>query len=233
MSEKRAAFFVSGEGSTMQPVVESMLAGKIPGIEFGGLIASKRNIPAIERVQNLGISPDKIIVPDEDGKLDIIGGLEELDAGIGVFMGWDKWISNKVLEHLDIGLATHPGPLPETRKGYGLVPYKTMQEFTKLAGRNEGTEVVVQRLLSKRGWDEGPIVGRRRIPMVAGEPVEVLQKRGKFHESALMEEVLRRYARLGELPEEEQVAYFMRDGEEMLIAQADSRAREFVKSISN
>lgn len=238
--EKNAGIFVSGDGTTMES--GPLAARKVDrlGIKIPVVVSSNPNALALERAKEHKIHRE-IVDPREyrtNGKFNpdgfngrIIEISDNYELDMAILMGWKEKISDDVLRYIPFVMGTHPGPLPETAKGFGTVPYETMRQFTHLTGRNNGTEVVVQRLYPGRGWDEGPILGSRRVPIFDTDTPSSLQARGKLSEGPLVNEVIGDYL-ANRLVEQEQVFKYMQPGEEVLLVQADQAARQYAKRMN-
>ncbi len=241
--EKSAGLFVSGDGTTMESGPLAARRADRLGVNIPVVVSSNPHALALERAREHKIHREVVDRRDfrvngkfteasqeaYDGRLIEISENYELD--LAVLMGWDQKMSDRVLGHIPYVMGTHPGPLPETAKGLKLVPYETMRQFEQLTGRKIGTEVVVQRLLPGRGWDKGPILGSRRIPIFGHDTGLSLQARGKLSEGPLVNEVIGDYS-ANRLVEQEQVFTYMQPGEEALLAQADQNARAYAQQLN-
>ncbi len=240
--EKNAGIFISGDGTTMES--GPLAARKVNrlGVNIPVVISSNPDARGLGRARAHKIQTE-IVDPRDfriDGKfsLDSQAAYEErineisdnYELDMAILMGWKAKLSDRVIGHIPFVMGTHPGPLPETAKGFGIVPYETMRQFTQLTGRNNGTEVVVQRLYPGRGWDEGPILGSRRVPILGNDTGLSLQARGKLSEGPLVNEVIGDLL-ANRLTEQGQVFKYMQPGEEVLLAQADQNARVYAKQI--
>lgn len=236
---ERLAIFASGQGTTMESGPINAIEKGFLDAEIATIILSSESIPARDVAEKHKLRHD-FIMPTKFGRgesfkedefTDSVNKiLDETGATIGILMGWKAKLTDGVIKHLPLFMGTHPGWLPETARGFDLVPAAKERRFIDLTGRNEGGEVVAQRLLPGRGWDEGTIIGRRKIPIFDEDTPEKIQERGKISEGPVVVEVLRDYSK-NKLVEVEQEARYMRPGEDALLQQADVWAREYVKNL--
>ena len=97
-----------------------------------------------------------------------------------------------------------------------------MLEFTKLTGRNEGTNVIIHRVTNQ--IDEGPTVAISHVPIFEEDTAETLQERGKERERQLQLEFWKGFVK-GEVKEIKDTVY-MRPGEEKILESARQKARK-------
>lgn len=199
------------------------------------VIASTEGIGAIDRARKLNLTVE--IVDQEwfrgtDGKVDQYSfGQAMLKVfrkhGVTVVMqnGWiPRTPKNLIDEFPNMIFNQHPGPLPETRGMYGVQPHAVMLCFTKMTGRNNGTEVISQRV--HVNFDEGAIVGRAEVPIyLPYDTPKRLQKRALKIEHRLQAEVLKRVVD-GTIKETPQEYRYMKPGEEYILKSARREARK-------
>lgn len=210
--------------------------GKIPGLEFAGVIASD-TIEAqvgIQRALELGV-PVIICNPErfrqDDGQIDSYGFGQELKRDIKYLggsvvtqNGWLPWTPDNVIEEYEDAIYNqHPGPLPETRNLHGVQPHAVMLDFVRRTGRNEGTQVVAHRVVP--GMDEGILVGVRDVPIREHDWPKRLQKRALPYEHRLQVDTLSDHMR-GSINEMAQEYNFRREGENGLLLASRKHARK-------
>lgn len=235
---ERLVSLISGGGTTMEQIGIAAHNDLIPGLEFAGVIASD-SIKAgkgIERALELGV-PVAIANPEryrggDKNEIDQYGYGQELlyklrwmGATIVTQNGWLPWTPDNVIEAFkDSIFNQHPGPVPETSKQHGLMPHATMIRFAELTGRNEGSEVIAQRVHPVT--DLGKLVGVRKVPILEGDTPQLLQKRALPIEHMLQIDILNQLLK-GELKDFDQAYQYMRAGEETTLKSARKWGRDY------
>lgn len=234
MAEKeRFVSFVSGGGSTMFEIGRAIQDGKIPGVEFVGVIASNSEIGAIAKAASLDV-PHKVINPNDyrnsDGKVDqdgfaeaLLEALHDFDPSVVMQNGWLPKTPVPVINALPNFFNQHPGPLPETRGLYGTQPHSAILNFRRLTRSNEGSMVVAQRVAPN--FDEGNLVGMAPVPIRKSDTPKRLQRRALPIEHQLQISVLNRFVR-EELKDIPQKPLFMTEGVGIYLQAARINARK-------
>jgi len=230
---ERLGSLVFGDGSTMEQIALASRRGELQ-MDIACVLAGKEGIGAIDRARKLNL-PVEIVdqkwFRGDDGKVDQYGFGQALvkvlrKHGITVVMqnGWLPHTPKNVIDEFpNMIFNQHPGPLPETRGMYGVQPHATMLYFTKMTERNNGTEVVVQRV--HVNFDEGAIVGRAEVPIYFPyDTPKRLQKRALRVEHRLQIEVLKQIID-GTIKETPQEYHYMEPGEEYILKSARQRSR--------
>jgi len=232
--KERLASLVSGGGSSMERIALASQSGEL-NMDIACVIASKDGIGAIEKTKKLNL-PVEIVDQEEfrgdDKKVDQYGFGQVIlkvlrKHGVTVVMqnGWLPRTPENVIDEFPNRIFNqHPGPLPETRGMYGVQPHSTMLYFTEMTGRNNGTEVIVQRVHAN--FDEGVIVGRAEVPIyLPYDTPKRLQKRALKVEHRLQIAVLKKVVD-GTITETPQEYHYMKPGEEYLLKDARRQARK-------
>lgn len=216
----------------MEQIGLAIRDGRIPGLDFAGVIASN-TIDAergIRRAHELKMGiPVAVISPEDfsdsfDFGEAIIRFAHRQGATILTQNGWLPWTPDNVINYFDGSIFNqHPGPVPETANQHGTMPHQTMIEFARLSGRNEGSMVIAQRVHPQ--MDKGAIVGAKRVQILKGDTGKDLQARALPIEYQLQVEMLDQFVR-GKLSEGPQLYHFMKSGEEALLREARSLGRK-------
>lgn len=230
--KERGAFLASGGGTTFDAIGVAIQKGKIKGLDPAVLIVSKRNIGAAAKSEVLRI-PWEVADPDDfrgnDGEVDEYGYGQFINRildryGVTVVSqnGWLIKTPKNVIDRFPESIFNqHPGPKWETRATKGKQPHAIMLEFSRLTGRNEGTEVIIHRV--DEIWDHGATVAKNHVPILEGDTVQSLQERALPYEYALQIDHWNRFLR-GEVKEIKDQRY-MRPGERYILNEARAKAR--------
>ncbi len=231
---ERLASLVSGRGSTMEQIVIASQNGEL-NMDIACVLAGKEGIGAIDRARKLNL-PVEIVDQEEfrgdDRKVDqysfgqaILKVLRKHGVTVIMQNGWLSHTPKNVIdEFLNRIFNQHPGPLPETRGMYGVQPHATMLYFTKMTGRNNGTEVIVQRVHPE--FDKGTIVGRAEVPtLLLYDTPKRLQERALKVEHRLQIDVLKQVVD-GSIQDTPQEYRYMKPGEEYILKSARREARK-------
>lgn len=238
---ERLVSLISGGGTTMEQIGLAAKNEQIPGLEFAGVIASDTINAAkgIGRALQLGVpvaiaNPERYRNPSTN-EIDQYGFGQELlyklrwmGATIVTQNGWLPWTPDNVIEaYADTMFNQHPGPVPETKNQHGIMPHATMIKLTELTGRNEGSEVIAQRVHPV--MDLGKLVGIRKVEILDGDTPEMLQQRALPIEHQLQIDMLNQLMR-GELKDFDQAYNYMRVGEEKTLRAARKWGREYAQA---
>lgn len=232
--KERLGSLVFGEGSTMEQIVLACQRGELQ-MDLACVLAGKDGIEAIDRARKLKI-PVEIVDQEEfrgsDGKVDEYGFgqamlkvFRKYGATIIMQNGWLPHTPKNVIDEFpNMIFNQHPGPLPETRGMYGVQPHATMLYFTEMTGRNNGTEVISQRV--HVNFDEGAIVGRAEVPIyLPYDTPKRLAKRALKVEHRLQIDVLKQVID-GTIKETPCKYHYMKSGEENILKSARRSARK-------
>lgn len=197
------ASFVSGGGTTFQQIYLAIKRGDLD-MNFGCLIASKPGIGAIEKALAMGISRKDIVVvnpKDYNGNEDNLGyaildALWEHEVDIISQNGWIHKTPAVVIDaYEDRAINQHPAPVPwfGGRGMYSLRPHYARLKFAERVQRDFFTEAVAQ--VVDIEYDKGAVLKCMRVPILAGDTAEVLQKRVLPIEHIVQIEILQDYVR--------------------------------------
>lgn len=198
----RIAMLVSGGGTTMAAILNSIRTGFLPCVEPALIIASKDQIGAIEKAHMGGIAEKDIVVlrrvaydsPQAFGE----AILHECQKRGVDFIGQYGWLvktpTNVIAAYPNMIVNQHPGPLDPGRPDFGGVGMygrrvhcarlyfvretaKPTQRNTKNHSywRHHFTEAVCHRVSPE--YDKGPLIKLTTIPINTDDTVETLQAR--------------------------------------------------------
>ena len=168
---------VSGGGTNLQAIIDSIEGGYINNAEIKTVIASKPGVYALERAANHGIDGTVIRKKDyetEDAFYDaMIGHLESYEVDLVILAGYMTVLGSKFIQRYENKIINiHPALIPSFCGDgfYGLKVHEAaLEKGVKITGAtvhfvNEET-------------DAGPIILQKAVEVLDGDTPEVLQKR--------------------------------------------------------
>lgn len=191
------AFFVSGEGSTLNAVAQR-LEKEAVGVRIALVVCDRPGAPALERARERGLRGVLLPIDPADRAGWARRVSEELEAAgveLVVLAGFLSILPPEFVarwEGRTINL--HPSLLP-LHGGPGLYGRRVHEAVIASGARESGASVhaVVEEV------DRGPVLAQVRLDLRPGETAATLRSRLHPHEVMLLFEVLRRLAS-GELP---------------------------------
>lgn len=171
------AVLVSGGGTNLQAIIDSINKGIISDVKISCVISNKKDAYALERAERAGIEGIYLSPKDYDNK-DAFGDalsnvIKEHDVGLVVLAGYLVVLpKNFVNEFSNRIINIHPSLIPSFCGDgyYGLkVHEKALERGVKVTG---ATVHFVD-----DGTDTGPIILQKAVEILDGDTPEVLQKR--------------------------------------------------------
>ena len=166
----KVGVLVSGGGTDLQSIIDA-------GINVVKVVSSKKDVYALTRAENAGISTATVTKDDyEDIHVrmsKIADILEEAGVELVVLAGYLSILTKELLDRFpDRVINIHPALLPKFGgKGfYGMNVHRAVIE----AGETESGATVHY---VNEGIDKGPIVLQRSVPVLPEDTPEDLQKR--------------------------------------------------------
>lgn len=182
MKPARLGMLVSGSGRHLRNILELERSGHLP-VRTVLVISSRAGVQALQHARDFGV-PARVLAPEA-----VTGALEEAGADLAVLAGYlrrwpipTRWVGRAV--------NIHPALLPGFggRGYYGDKVHRAVLE----AGR-EITGCTVHFVTP--GYDEGPAIARREVPVLPGDDVRSLAARVFEEERALLPRVVDALAR--------------------------------------
>lgn len=173
----RVVVLVSGGGTNLQAILDSIDNGKIRNAEVVGVISNNAGAYALERAKNHGI-PAECISPKNFESRDLfnkalLSGVNKYEADLVVLAGFLVAIPPEMVEaYPEKIINIHPSLIPSfCGKGfYGLKVHEgALQRGVKVTG---ATVHFVD-----EGTDTGRIIFQQPVMIEEGDTAEVLQKR--------------------------------------------------------
>ncbi|MBR2013175.1 MAG: phosphoribosylglycinamide formyltransferase [Clostridia bacterium] len=177
MGKTKIAVLVSGGGTNLQALIDSVASGVLQSGEIALVLSGNRNAYALERAAKAGI-PTEIVVKKEcadqaDFEQKIIATLEKYGIELIVLAGFMNILSADFTDRYPERIINvHPSLIPSfCGKGfYGLRVHEAALEYgVKVTG---ATVHFVNEIP-----DGGKIIAQKAVEIQAGDTPEILQKR--------------------------------------------------------
>ncbi len=168
---------VSGGGTNLQAIIDSVNNGTIRNTEIVGVISNNRNAYALERAAQNSIKAEVVSPKDyadrEDFNKALLAAMDSYEPDLIVLAGFLVVIPKIVIEKYEGRIINiHPSLIPSFcgTGYYGLkVHVAALERGVKVTG---ATVHFVD-----AGTDTGPIILQKAVEVEAGDTPEVLQKR--------------------------------------------------------
>ena len=181
----KIAVLVSGRGSNLQTIINSIEKGYIKNAEINVVISNKGDAYALERGKNHGIStvfldPSRCDNAGYDRK--ILEVLKQYDIDLLLLAGYFQLLGPEIIEaYRNRILNIHPSLLPSFK---GLHAQKQALEYgVKVAGCTVH--------FVDEGLDSGPIILQSCVPVIQGDTEETLTARILEQEHIIYPEAVR------------------------------------------
>ena len=198
MKEKlKLSVLVSGGGTNLQALIDSMENGGLPGTEIALVLSSRVDAFALKRAERAGIKtvvvsnkgfPDEAVLADE-----IIKNLEAAGTELVVLAGYMSILHPNVIRRFSKRIINiHPSLIPKyCGKGfYGLRVHRAVIE----AGEKVSGATVH---FVDEGVDTGEIILQREVPVEAGDDEHSLAARVLEVEHVLLPEAVSSFIKSG------------------------------------
>jgi phosphoribosylglycinamide formyltransferase 1 len=184
----KIAVLVSGRGSNLQAIIDSIEKGYIKNAAINVVISNKENAYALERAKNHGISSIFL----DPGKYDrngydraILDILNQYDTNLLLLAGYFRILGNEIIKvYRNRIMNIHPSLLPAFK---GLHAQKQAFEYgVKVAGCTVH--------FVDEGLDSGPIILQRCVPVLPEDIEETLTSRILEQEHIIYPEAVRLFS---------------------------------------
>lgn len=181
----KIAVLVSGRGSNLQAIMDSIDKGYIKNATINVVISNKANAYALERARNHGINAVFL----DPGKYDrneydkaILNVLSQYDTDLLLLAGYFRILGNEIIKaYRNRIMNIHPSLLPAFK---GLHAQKQAFEYgVKVAGCTVH--------FVDEGLDSGPIIIQKCVPVLTGDTEETLTARILEQEHVIYPEAVR------------------------------------------
>lgn len=181
----KIAVLVSGRGSNLQAIVDSIEKGYIKNAAVNVVISNKADAYALERARKHGISAVFLDPKGQDRAeydREILNVLRQYDTGLLLLAGYFRLLGSEIIEaYRHRILNIHPSLLPAFK---GLHAQKQAFEYgVKVAGCTVH--------FVDEGLDSGPIIIQKCVPVLPGDTEESLTDRILEQEHTIYPEAVR------------------------------------------
>ena len=173
----RVLVLVSGGGTNLQAIIDSVAAGKITNAELVGVISNNKTVKSLERARNAGIkavsvSPKDYADRDQFNEA-FLAEVDRFAPDLIVLAGFLVAIPAKMVEKYgDRIINIHPSLIPSFC-GVGYYGLKVHEKVLERGAKVTGATVH----FVNEGMDEGPIIAQKAVCVEENDTPEVLQRR--------------------------------------------------------
>ena len=173
---------VSGGGTNLQAIIDSIKSGKLQNTEIVGVISNNPGAYALERAKNAGIkgicvSP-KSFADREEFNRAFLDALNDLNPDLIVLAGFLVVIPKIVIEaYRGRIINIHPSLIPSFC-GTGYYGLKVHEAVLARGVKITGATVHYV----DEGTDTGPIIMQKAVEVLDGDTPEILQRRVMEHD---------------------------------------------------
>lgn len=171
------AVLVSGGGTNLQAIIDSIENHKITNTAIKVVISNNKGAYALERAKNHGIPAECISPRDYEDRAvfnqALLARLEELDVDLIVLAGYLVVIPECIIKRFRNRIINiHPSLIPSFC-GTGYYGLKVHEAALRRGVKVSGATVH----FVDEGTDTGPIIMQKAVPVYADDTPEVLQRR--------------------------------------------------------
>lgn len=168
---------VSGGGTNLQAIIDSIAEGKITNTQIVGVISNNKTVKSLERAKNAGIPAISISPKDyadrEAFNEALLGKIEELDPDLVVLAGFLVKIPEAMVHKYSNRIINiHPSLIPSFC-GVGYYGLKVHEKALERGVKVTGATVH----FVNEGMDEGPIIAQKAVYVEENDTPEILQRR--------------------------------------------------------
>ena len=173
----KVAVLVSGGGTNLQAIIDSVANGTITNTKIVKVISNNKNAFALERAKKAGIAAECISPKDFDTRDEfnkaLIQGVEDSGADLVVLAGFLVVIPKEMIaKYPNRIINVHPSLIPSFC-GTGYYGLKVHEAALKRGVRVSGATVH----FVDEGTDTGPSISQKAVEVLDSDTPEILQKR--------------------------------------------------------
>jgi len=189
----RTAILVSGGGSNLESILQSVRAGKLPRVEVVLVLSSRPDAYAITRAKNHGV-PATVVNPrafssDALFQEAVLSALRQSRVELVCLAGYLRKIGPSIISRFRGRILNiHPGLLPKYG-GAGMYGHHVHAAVLAAGEKETGCSVHVV----DEEFDHGPVLAEKRVPILPGDTAERLAERVLEQEHRLYPEVLHQF----------------------------------------
>ncbi|MDZ7658446.1 phosphoribosylglycinamide formyltransferase [Fodinibius sp.] len=186
--------FASGSGTNFQAIIDAVESGQING-RIAGLITNKRGIQAINRAQKHNIDHKYLSPTDFSSHSSyvetLINQLKKWDTQLIALAGYMIKIPSEIIDRYKNRIVNiHPSLLPK----YGGKGFYGMNVHRAVIDNEETTSGCTVHIVTEE-YDQGPILGQRKVQVKESDDPESLAQRILKEEHKLFPEVIAKLAK--------------------------------------
>ena len=173
----RIVVLVSGSGTNLQAIIDSVAAGKVTNTEIVAVISNNKTVKSLERARNAGI-PAECVSPKDFENRDLfndalLAKIDEYSPDLVVLAGFLVAIPAKMVAKYNNRIINiHPSLIPSFC-GVGYYGLKVHERVLERGAKVTGATVH----FVNEGMDEGPIISQKAVYVEEDDTPEVLQRR--------------------------------------------------------
>lgn len=173
----KIAVLVSGGGTNLQAIIDSIESGQLKNTEVKTVISNRKNAFALERAANNNIEAKCIRPMDFESKVEyskaMIEYLDSLDVELIVLAGFLVILDEVFIKHYRNRIINiHPSLIPAFA-GDGFYGLKVHEEAIKRGVKLTGATVHIVDEIT----DHGPVLYQKAVNVLDGDTPKVLQQR--------------------------------------------------------
>ena len=173
----RVLVLVSGGGTNLQAIIDSVAAGKITNAELVGVISNNKTVKSLERARNAGIEAVSVSPKDFESREvfneAFLAEVNRFNPDLIVLAGFLVAIPAKMVEKYSNRIINiHPSLIPSFC-GVGYYGLKVHEAALERGVKVTGATVHYV----DAGMDTGPIILQKAVYVEEGDTPEILQRR--------------------------------------------------------
>lgn len=173
----RVLVLVSGGGTNLQAIIDSVAAGGITNAELVGVISNNKTVKSLERARNAGIPAVSVSPKDYESREvfndAFLAKVDSFEPDLIVLAGFLVAIPAKmVAKYSNRIINIHPSLIPSFC-GVGYYGLKVHERVLERGAKVTGATVH----FVNEGMDEGPIISQKAVYVQENDTPEILQRR--------------------------------------------------------
>jgi len=173
----RVLVLVSGGGTNLQAIIDSISSGKITNAELVGVISNNKTVKSLERARNAGVEAVSVSPKDFESREKFndafLAEVDRFSPDLIVLAGFLVAIPAKMVKKYNNQIINiHPSLIPSFC-GVGYYGLKVHEKVLERGAKVTGATVH----FVNEGMDEGPIIAQKAVYVEEEDMPEILQRR--------------------------------------------------------